>query len=362
MPGLWGFRKHKRLSTNSITALGGLRKSTSTGDIRNSNKENKDSKRANNSAHTMPPQEQEKKIRPKSAMAIFSQEKEKERINQGNQARQTRPQSPPPLNTTPQPPLVLSNEKAKQPEDGSEDKKLSDYDHDLATKFSDFVVNDLELLLSMETQARMDAQARREEERARQQAEAAATRPRRLKFELPEPPRNPAPNSIPSAVSPPPTPIPIPASPSAPINNNGSPTAAEKKQQLWRRLMNPTANYNDRRRNSATSNASTISTTTAEEDISQVGSNINHSNEEPCSQPEKPMVIGSRVRLTRRPLPTYGFVRFIGPVDFAPGREWIGVELDSRVGKNDGSVKNKRYFTTDRDRGVFLSRQDLTVV
>lgn len=286
----------------------------------------------------MPPQEREKKTRPKSAMAIFSPEREREKEKEKeqdkeeeNHARQARPQSPLPLNTTPQPPLALPDGKAKQQsENGSEDTKHSDYDHDLATKFSDFVVNDLELLLSMETQARMDAQARREEERARQQAEAAATRPRRLKFELPEPPRPSAPNPVPSGISPPATPISIPASPPPPINNNGSPTAAEKKQQLWRRLMNPTANHNDRRRNSATSNASTISTTTAEEDTNQIGPSAIRASEEPSPQAEKPMVIGSRVRLTRRPLPTYGFVRFIGPVDFAPGHEWIGVELDSR--------------------------------
>lgn len=32
------------------------------------------------------------------------------------------------------------------------------------------------------------------------------------------------------------------------------------------------------------------------------------------------------------------------------------------VGKNDGSVKGKRYFQTDRDRGLFVLREDLAVV
>ncbi|KAF7731913.1 hypothetical protein EC973_007744 [Apophysomyces ossiformis] len=43
----------------------------------------------------------------------------------------------------------------------------------------------------------------------------------------------------------------------------------------------------------------------------------------------QPPLEGSKVCLIRRPLPTFGTVRFIGTVDFAEG-EWIGVELESR--------------------------------
>ncbi|KAI7854366.1 hypothetical protein BDC45DRAFT_508181 [Circinella umbellata] len=198
------------------------------------------------------------------------------------------------------------------------------YDHDLATKFSDNVVNDLELLLSMETQARMDALEARQQQEEEEAAQAAATavRSRRLTFELPTKPITPSPS---------------------PLNNN---------------------NNNNNRRGSLGS----IYSTTSNEDGG--GSSSGCSSMSVCSGPEVgdnavniiPIHMNARVRLIRRPLPTYGYVRFIGHVDFAPGEEWVGIELDSRVGKNDGSVKGKRYFSTDRDRGIFALKENLEVI
>ena len=38
-----------------------------------------------------------------------------------------------------------------------------------------------------------------------------------------------------------------------------------------------------------------------------------------------------------------GFVRFVGPTEFAPGI-WVGVELEEPRGKNNGTVDGKKYF------------------
>nr|CAB3231669.1 CAP-Gly domain-containing linker protein 4-like [Phallusia mammillata] len=46
-------------------------------------------------------------------------------------------------------------------------------------------------------------------------------------------------------------------------------------------------------------------------------------------------------------------VKFIGTTDFASGL-WVGLDLRSPIGKNDGSVKGKRYFTCSPKHGVML--------
>lgn len=48
--------------------------------------------------------------------------------------------------------------------------------------------------------------------------------------------------------------------------------------------------------------------------------------------------IGDRVKVSGSKI---GVVRYIGPADFAKG-VWAGIELDERLGKNDGSVGSKR--------------------
>lgn len=50
-----------------------------------------------------------------------------------------------------------------------------------------------------------------------------------------------------------------------------------------------------------------------------------------------------------------GVIRFIGPTKFAAG-EWIGIELDSGPGKNDGSLQDIRYFRCQKqgNYGVFV--------
>jgi len=48
--------------------------------------------------------------------------------------------------------------------------------------------------------------------------------------------------------------------------------------------------------------------------------------------------VGDRVKVSGSKI---GVVRYIGPADFAKGI-WAGIELDQRIGKNDGSVGSKR--------------------
>lgn len=51
----------------------------------------------------------------------------------------------------------------------------------------------------------------------------------------------------------------------------------------------------------------------------------------------------------------HGVVRFIGKTEFAAG-EWVGIELQSPVGKNDGSINGTRYFLCEKpgNYGVFV--------
>ena len=50
----------------------------------------------------------------------------------------------------------------------------------------------------------------------------------------------------------------------------------------------------------------------------------------------------------------HGVVRFLGETEFMEG-DWVGVELPTSTGKNDGSVKGKRYFSC-KDRCGFFAR------
>ncbi|RMC12297.1 hypothetical protein DUI87_09810 [Hirundo rustica rustica] len=66
---------------------------------------------------------------------------------------------------------------------------------------------------------------------------------------------------------------------------------------------------------------------------------------------------GSQVLLTSSN--EMGTIRYIGPTAFAPGI-WLGLELRSAKGKNDGSVGEKRYFTCKLNHGVLVRPSRVT--
>ena len=71
--------------------------------------------------------------------------------------------------------------------------------------------------------------------------------------------------------------------------------------------------------------------------------------------PHTGLAIGSRVRLLPESDARRGTVSFTGLVPEIPGiGAWIGVTLDEPTGKNDGSVKGKRYFECGSNCGVFV--------
>lgn len=66
---------------------------------------------------------------------------------------------------------------------------------------------------------------------------------------------------------------------------------------------------------------------------------------------------GSQVLLTSSS--EMGIIRYLGTTDFATG-VWLGLELRSAKGKNDGSVGDKRYFTCKPNYGVLVRPSRVT--
>ncbi|CAM1503934.1 Fc.00g015250.m01.CDS01 [Cosmosporella sp. VM-42] len=56
-----------------------------------------------------------------------------------------------------------------------------------------------------------------------------------------------------------------------------------------------------------------------------------------------------------------GTVRFRGTTHFQVG-EWVGVELQEKTGKNDGSVGGERYFDCPKSYGMFVKPMMLTIL
>jgi len=55
-------------------------------------------------------------------------------------------------------------------------------------------------------------------------------------------------------------------------------------------------------------------------------------------------------------------VRYVGLTDFGnSGGVWVGIEYDEPLGKNDGSVEGKRYFTCSPKCGIFVRADKVRV-
>lgn len=70
--------------------------------------------------------------------------------------------------------------------------------------------------------------------------------------------------------------------------------------------------------------------------------------------------IGMRVGVTIDGQKVNGTVKFFGETDFAPG-QWVGIHLDTPHGKNDGTVKGRRYFTCPMLYGLFSRPSSLAI-
>ncbi|KAH8716925.1 CAP Gly-rich domain-containing protein [Phaeosphaeriaceae sp. PMI808] len=70
---------------------------------------------------------------------------------------------------------------------------------------------------------------------------------------------------------------------------------------------------------------------------------------------ERGLKVSGRVRLLPESDARRGTISYIGPIPEIPGiGVWLGVTLDEPTGKNDGSVKGRRYFKCGNSYGVFV--------
>ncbi|KAI9301972.1 hypothetical protein BJ944DRAFT_270649 [Cunninghamella echinulata] len=199
-----------------------------------------------------------------------------------------------------------------------------------ATTTPNIQQDDLDALLSLEAQERMDAQLNR----GQNEINNKPLRPTTLKFALPEPPVR--------TISRSKSPIVYPRA--RPYRSRSAESVDRSSQQLQQRRHVSPSRKKANKRHSRWSRL--------------MGSDSDESDSDSDDANIIKLQIGTKVNLFKRPLPTVGYIRYIGPVDNEIG-QWIGVELDHRVGNCDGSIKGKSYFKTGPQRGIFLKEADI---
>ncbi|VUZ55726.1 unnamed protein product [Hymenolepis diminuta] len=74
---------------------------------------------------------------------------------------------------------------------------------------------------------------------------------------------------------------------------------------------------------------------------------------------EHKLKVGSQVIVTGKGIE--GTVAFIGTTQFSAGK-WVGLILNEPVGKNNGTVQGKRYFTCEENYGLFVRPTQLALL
>jgi kinesin family protein 13 len=136
---------------------------------------------------------------------------------------------------------------------------------------------------------------------------------------------------------------------------------ALRKQQNHR-LSCPSSlislNHHNTTNSSITRSRTRVDNSSSAEGINGINNNLSREEEEEEGEGEGGggglpdwLTLGESVQV--RPSNLSGVVRFVGPAQFAPGL-WVGIELDTSRGKNDGCVDGVRYFSCPARRGMFV--------
>ncbi|KAI8367797.1 hypothetical protein BD560DRAFT_399627 [Blakeslea trispora] len=313
------FSLRKKFSPNSFSSSLGLRKTQSTGDIDDGSLTPISSSTV--SLHT----DRHRRI------VIVNQKSSDTIVSILRSPHQQQPLTPPASDHSPP---AISDEQDKE----------------LASKLREITACDMELLLSLETQARMDVQEEKEKRQFQQ-------RPSKVKFELPlTPPRSHSPDSQQFIYA-------RQRRWSLPEDGTKSDDILKKSSHpptsrlsRWSRLIKQ-QQQEEAKNNQILRNHIHGSSHSSLEELSDTDLNTN--NADNVTQTDvSSITIGSKVKLFKRPLPLIGKVRFIGNVHWDNENEWLGIELDGRVGNTDGKVDHIRYFQTSPHCGIFVKKED----